>query len=220
MREHVQMTIRDLSGEIARLQDTIALLHKMGSEELVIVRNGITAPPVDNDHVAPGCEQFTQQRGKKPARRIKGRALVDGVRWGVARRRTESSEKAMAACAILNEPFRAPDLARMSGMSPKVACCCLFRWSKKGLIQKVGFGEYKRTAKFPTGKPANGSGDEAVPTPTSGRIKIPGLDKEQLTVEQQLEKALKDRDEAVGRGQEKLARIFQDKIDRLQAQLV
>ena len=83
-----------------------------------------------------------------------------------------------------------------------------------------GKGKKSGTAGTPS-LPASGK-EQASPDGStgSGRLRIEGLDPEpELTLQQQLEKACKERNDARSKGQHNLARILQDKVNKLEERL-
>jgi hypothetical protein len=114
----------------------------------------------------------------------------------------------LAACAKLTQPFDAPALAAAAGLKAKAAQNQLMRWCNKGLLKRMGPGRYERTAQFP----ANGAGPGEPPAPTVNAAEVKSL-------EAQIQAACRERDNAVASGRDKLAKILQDKVDKLQRQL-
>lgn len=119
-------------------------------------------------------------------------------------------EERVRCMAALAEPFTTADVARAGKLDKKTATYLVTEAKRKGMLKSEGWGKISRSSSFPGAK---------APASSNGRLTIPGLDKESLSLEQQLEKALKDRDEALARGNDKLAAILQDKVDQLQAKI-
>lgn len=194
MKAHVEATIRDLEEEITRTQEIILHLRRM---------DGVAVPAV----TAPVLVVKDPENGKTTAMKAYAR------RNGAPNKRrgrpagSRGTHDALGACLRLEQPFTRIVLSEASGLTKNGAGSQITRWERAGFVKRVGFGLYERTAKFPATQAAE------------TRVAVPGLDQPVSTVAQQLEKALKDRDDARAKGLDKLAKILQDKVDKLQAQL-
>jgi len=137
--------------------------------------------------------------------------------------KSELESKASQEQAIkqLNEPFKIADIALATGLSKNGASSLLNRWCDRGILQKVGFGQYKRGSNFPGAAPRPvGKVAPTPPSPATGRIRIPGLDDGVADTVEELEAKLKstieERDSAKQGGRLALERILSDKILMLQ----
>lgn len=139
-----------------------------------------------------------------------------------------TTNDALRACAQLAQPFNAEQVSKATGGSFKSATSMISRWFDKGYLERAAYGKYRRTKAHPVPhspaepKPTSGPTPGIIRPPTppaKERVSIPGLDEPELTLEQKLEKALKARDKAVAEGNETMARIQQDKIDKFEAEL-
>jgi predicted ArsR family transcriptional regulator len=114
-----------------------------------------------------------------------------------------SGEENLQACAKLSPPISAEDLAGALGTKVVSARGQLERWVKKKLVRKVGKGRYEMMLELPAAQAA---------TPPPKR-------EYRADLEEKIAAACKERDNAVASGRDKLAKILQDKVDKLQVQL-
>jgi len=126
-----------------------------------------------------------------------------------------SGVDSLEICRRLTEPFTPTDLAKASGLSKKGANSACFRWKVAGFIERVGFGAYKRTRKFP------GAGSAPAPAaPKSAPVvSVPKSSKDRAKLQEELENAMRQRDYARGQNRQTMVDIFQKDIDRLTLQL-
>ena len=199
MTKYINDTIAALDLKIGLLQQTRRTLESTFENWTIEAEpdnREAPAPAPVNGHPRPGMPA----RAARAARKHGGR----GAGWKLL------SAKREAAAAKLAEPFGTSDLAKAAGSDLKHAGGQICRWVRAGFLKTVGYGKYERTAKFPK---AEAAGAQA-------RVAIPGLDPEPAkSIQEQLEKALKDRDEARAAGHDKLAKILQDKVALLEAKL-
>jgi hypothetical protein len=196
MNTCVAETIAAIDQRIITLQFTKENLLNLFSPVMEEVRVSVgVAAPVDRNG-----------NGKAPAARpSKVKAAAKPMR------KTHRADRAINGCWKCGEPFKAAHLMTHTGLSKGGATGQIARWILAGLVKKVSPGQYVRTGKFPAAT--------AVATAAAPVVVVPGLDELKLSVEQRLEKALKDRDQALAQGQERLAKILQDKVDKLQGEL-
>lgn len=190
MQQHIQQTINYCTSEIAKLNAVyMSLIAAFGEP----VSTPAPSQPAKVGRVAP----------RAPAAKSKK-----------APRRSDASEHNAAIAAKLPQPFTGVILAKALGLTKNGASSQIHRWQEAGLVKRVAFGQYERTAKFPAASITNR------PAIVTAHIPIPGLDPEPKgSIAEQLEKALKDRDAATAAGQDRLAKILQDKVDKLTKQL-
>ena len=223
MREHIALTIADLKTGIAKFQEIIMVLEQMeGTEEpqAVMVVNAEAGKTTALREFARGNHNVSEL----PARVTRAKKSA-----GKKDRASEllNSSNVLNALSGLPEPISPKALCDATGITLKNAWNYLYRWKNKGWLRNIGQGSYVRTAKFPASGGATGREvAPAKPKPTTqpvtngnGRVNVPGLDAPAKTLEQQLEDALKERDRARSAGQETLERIYQDRVDALQAKL-
>jgi hypothetical protein len=158
----------------------------------------------------------------EPRRRAARHRSVPGKGPSTRRSRAprDSVLKLAAVVATLPEPFNTDTLSTTARVPRKAASNFTCRGAAKGAIKRTAPGQFVRTAKFaslfPT--PSTPTANPALAL-APARVHIPGLDPVPATLEEQLHKALQERDHALGTNQDKLARILQDKVNKLQAQL-
>ena len=188
MQTHIAQTIESISAKIDALTTCRnALILAFGEPSSTPIR---PIPP-------------------KPAPTARKSSIVN--RKSKAPRRSDAFEHNTSIAAKLRQPFTGIVLSKALGLTKNGGASQINRWLVAGLVKRVGFGQYERTAKFPNSQPS---------TPQPSTVHVPGLDPEPKgTIQEQLEKALKDRDAAVSAGQDRLAKILQDKVDHLTAQL-
>jgi hypothetical protein len=220
MREHVELTIRDLGDEIARLQDAMKVLQGLGPAKLEVLvvpklaepvrprtpmartregRGGdLAALPAGGQAVAPPSRKVGAPGGSDGASRARNSALVQG------------------AAAALAEPWTKLDLATATGISKANAANYVNRWVRWGWAVKMGYAKYQRTPEWGGGQDTEPQqGNKALQAPTHAALaarREAGRD-----LEAAMETALRDRDRANAAGNEKLAAIHQKKIDQLEA---
>lgn len=197
MQTHITQTIETLSQQIDALTRTRnSLLEIFGPlpEPVLCSAPGTVAPPTTK----PGANGKTSNQKSTATK---------------APRRCDAGARNTAIAASLSEPITSITLAKALGLTRNGGCSQIRRWESAGWLKRVGFGQYQRTAKFLAAKSEN-------PNPPPHTVTIPGLDPvPKGTLSEQLEKALKDRDAATVGGHIKLAKILQDKVDKLTQQL-
>jgi hypothetical protein len=199
MQQHIIDTIKEIDSRIAWLASLRMNLESLFATEI-------------NPEVEPLAQLRSPQTSAarpsaKPNAKKKSTAPI---------RAGDSTNRNMAACLKLEQPFTIKDLSAVTELTPNGANSCFTRWGKLGLVKRVSFGQYERTAKFPN--------QSSMPLPPRVKqvitVSIPGLDPEPKgTTSEQLEKALKDRDHARNQGNTTLERILQDKCDKLARQV-
>jgi hypothetical protein len=199
MLQHVQQTIADLENKIVNLD---LLVHHLKVHFADSIPPSIPGHGAPISPISPIPSKPTRRAPTAPSKKTP--------------RRSDAGARNAAICAGLPQPFTSISLAKALSLTKNGGSSQITRWMAIGLVKRVGFGQYERTAKFP-GSPRR-SPTEAGQLPHS--TPIPGLDPEPKgTIAEQLEKALKDRDTAKAAGQDRLAKILQDKVDKLTSQL-
>lgn len=209
MKQHVQDTITEIETRITDLAALRnVLINTFGAGDEVACINGIPAPitpPAKVGRVAPRVPAPKSKRTTKSTKPIGG-----------------FCGQILQAAQGLASPFDVDDLHAVlkSSMTRDQV-----RWNvpymiKRGLLKTVtpGYGGYLAKLAL-AGKHSKPSAPKpSTPPPSTNHI--PGLDPEPKgTIAEQLERALKDRDAATASGQDRLAKILQDKVDKLTKQL-
>ena len=200
MTEHVAKVLEQIDGEVDRLHELRAGLVKWfgdgGPVGPALPANGARPHPVPLPR-----ERVSQARNgsaKPRVARLPAAPKSGGKRGALL---LEQAQKLVG----LAEPFGSDEVMKALGAEYKAASNWFTRASAKGWVKRVGTGQYKRTAKFP------GAGKAPAETP-AGEPGEPSL-------QEKLDKALKDRDAAMARGNDTLARILQDKVTMLQKKI-
>ena len=195
MTEHVAKVLEQIDGEVDRLHELRAGLVKwFGDGAPVVPAKGATSPP----RAAERGSQARNGSAKPRVARLAAAPKSGGKRGALL---LEQAQKLVG----LAEPFGSDEVMKALGVEYKAASNWFTRASAKGWVKRVGTGQYKRTAKFP------GAGEAPAETP-AGEPGEPSL-------QEKLDKALKDRDAAMARGNDTLARILQDKVTMLQKKI-
>ena len=226
MREHVEETIRDLSGEIARLQDAVKVLQGLqGLGTMVGARPHPGPLPQEREGVRQPASNPCRVMSVATAKRLNGAALgkkrgalagSDGVPRG------ENSAMVRAAAAWLAEPWSKLDLQTATGRPKAAIASYVDRWVKWGWVAKVGFGKYERTAKWGGAETGEGALAPVAPAATkspmaNGQSPRSAGRKGGRDLRAEMEQALRDRDRENANGNELLAAEHQERIDRLEA---
>ena len=211
MREHVRLTINDMCGQIGRLQHAIATLRSLEDDV-----DGAPAEAAASQVILPAARPAAA--AASPA----GEKIQKSAAKAFARSKAAKAEKAssprMQAIELtrhafemaksLKPPFSAAELVAAVGdkmFTLQRAFAAVHNWKVKDLCVPAGKGRYALTEAFPA---------------SSGRLKIPGIDKPEETTQQAIERVLKGRDQARADGRDTMAQILQDKADKLHKQLV
>ncbi len=156
--------------------------------------------------------QFGEERGTTPAAAL-DRAFKKMRRQPAGEKAPRRTPEEMLAIGRgLPSPVTVDDLEKATGMTRAGAGSQIVRWTRLGYLKRLGYGKYERTAKFPKGEAAAAAAEVKT-------LHAPGLDGDGLSLEQRLENALRERDAAVAAGRENLAKILQDKVNKLQGLL-
>ena len=124
---------------------------------------------------------------------------------------TTSAQAIIDWTASLPEPFTGVNICSVTTLTKSGAGSAINRWTKKGWIKKVAFGQYVRTAKFPTA-----IGNRPSPIPVPSPAAPAGTPK---NIDRLLADACAQRDHARESGRPEMVALFQREIDRLTATL-
>lgn len=214
MRPHIKETIRELSAEIGKLQGAIILLQNLDAGSIERAQTELNDELRQLSASAPAGDA-TPRNGQRPrkVKPVKTRVATGGGTLNSRSQSLELSRRVVEIAARLKQPFSVQQFMAACDITTAKAYGYLWRWKNAfGWVKSLGRDSYERTAAF-------GGADFKASKPAVGRITIPGLDKEEKTLAQQLDQALAERDRARGAGNETLAKIYQDKADKLQARL-
>lgn len=196
MKPYIHETITDLQAKIDQYRQAVNLLQMLDDGPCA---GAVAAVPVQT--LAAKAQEVKPQRAARPAA---------AKRTETGPRARRSPQETIAEIGALPEPFGRVEMIEALGLSHGGAGSQIDRFVTNGWLKKVAPGRYARTSKYPGARP--------VPQPAAA-MRIPGLDPEALTLSEQLEKALRDRDAARARNEVGLVKILQDKIAKIEAEL-
>ena len=234
MKPHIEQTIADLRAEMHRCQEMIDFIVRLdpapgagtassplpASQDIApvaagfVARGGVECRP----RQTAGAKRQSPSAARKPGTGSPGGTHLYG-----------KSAALLAACLSLPADFTVDAFIRASGHAEKAARLVIYRWSVKGWVSKIP-GGYRRLPAFPA--PSQPSSDEPLSeTPLSspagndkGQSAKGSEDKGQepelklpVPHEAELESLLKIRDDHRAAGREKMALIYQRKVDALSA---
>lgn len=156
---------------------------------------------------------------KAPAAATNGKRVT---RFAPGKRWSKGRTAPFGACRGLEEPFCIADLAKVSGLTKAGASSQIYRWAEAGLLVKKGPGLFERSPKFPPAEgdaaPAavvgNGNGGRDVPAPSPKLV-----DTRVADLEKAIKEACVERDKNRANSRDRMAQVYQDKIDKLQREL-
>lgn len=173
MEECVKQTIEEAEKKIAELQKLVAsLIEYFGGQSPAVV-------------TAPAAEV------KRPK--------ANGLN-GKSGRLKEKQARAFGIGLKVREPFGPSSLAEALGITKRGGNSQINRWQQLGYVEKVEYGQYRRTASFPG---ANGKVEQKETKGTKNDLEV------------KLALALKQRDAAREAGRETIVEMYQAEVDRL-----
>jgi hypothetical protein len=199
MQTHIEQTLNDIDGRIARLSDLKELirlqLDDSGNQALAELRAKADPPP----------------KPRKPyTRRV---ASASPARKTAKSSTTQRAAEINDAIRRLAEPFTPNQVRDAIGVANGSITC--HRLENYGIIKRVGKGQYVRTAKFPGKLQADAASALAAAHPSTADSDPVDLD----LAKEELADAIQRRDDARSRGQEKIAAVYQKRINELDARL-
>lgn len=114
----------------------------------------------------------------------------------------------------LDQPLNADKIASALGLSRKEASNLITQAKGKGWLKRMSPGQYQTTVAYPF----KGKGEKPA---AAAEIEVPEQmavegERRKITLEEQLSQACRERDRARERGNEKLEKIYQAKVDEIQ----
>ena len=200
MQPHIEQTLADLGQRI---------------NTLTTIRDGILAEfcsLVPIAPLAPITPIYPLPLPAKPSRApAKSPAKVSPKSPRSAPARTAGAQAVISATAALTEPFTGVQICSVTPLTKNGAGSAINRWTKKGWLKKVAFGQYVRTAKFPAA-----IGNRPPPIPVPSPAAPAGTPK---NIDRLLADACAQRDHARESGRPEMVALFQREIDSLTATL-
>lgn len=193
MKEYIRFTLADLRGKIASLERLCSDIEKEFQD----------APKGSGERL----DDAIKRNGNAAAARKQAKVAIsaNGRPTGAG----NNAERIIQVAAGLAEPLMITAMATAAGIAKSSAKSSFDRWLKRGWLVKVAYGEYKRTKAF--GKMNTAPASSPAPAPRA-MTAIPDVKKK-------LEEALKQRDQARLAGRDAVERIYQEEINKLEAQL-
>lgn len=127
----------------------------------------------------------------------------------------QTNPSVVEACRKLAEPFGVSELAAAAGLTLAGASSAVYRWADRGWLNKVSPGKWTRTeglglsAAAPAAPGARQNAPVTVPPPAPAVADL----------EEQIRDLRAECDLARGKGRDRIAQVYQDKINHMQKQL-
>jgi hypothetical protein len=147
MSPHFRKTVAEIDQDIAQLNGDIARLQTT-RETIVELYGGETelAPPKAEKKTRK--PRAVKTEAAAPERVALSAASVTTLS-GFSRVPSADTVALMAVARTMPEPISATTLSVTSGKERVFCTNNINRWAARGWLQKIGYGEYKRTSSFP-----------------------------------------------------------------------
>ena len=138
MAPHMRRAVDEMDADIQTLQNDLAELSQARSA-IVKLYGGETDVPA-----VPAAPRITK---------VKTPTAASTRVEGSGRQPSADSIKLLAVVRTAAEPFTCPALVLASGLDKIKVGKSLSNWNARGLLERAGRGEYKRSATFPATAP-------------------------------------------------------------------